>query len=68
MNQFSNVQQIDNDGTGMTGIIIVIGATGMISKSFKHDLDNVPCKISLLEMQNNRFARDSENCKKIYVN
>ena len=32
-------------------IPIVIGATGVISKSFKQDLEKIPCKISQLEMQ-----------------
>ena len=32
-------------------IPIVIGATGAILKSFKYDLDKIPCKISRLEMQ-----------------
>ena len=30
---------------------IVIGATGVISKSFRHDLETIPCKISRPQLQ-----------------
>ena len=41
-------------------IPIVICATGVISKSFKQDLEKIPCKFSQLKMQNQLYSEQWE--------